>query len=85
MVGLVTAVPALIVISEHKAAIFIFAGIMLSLSGFMQWRNRKMACPIDVDQAKACSALKKYSAVILAISLTAYFIGIFFAYLAKYL
>lgn len=85
MAGLVAAVPQLTVVSKHKPAVFIFAGVMLSLSAFMQWRNRYAACPIDPVKARICMRLKKYSAIVFGISLTAYLTGIFFTYFAEYL
>ncbi|MFY9288001.1 MAG: hypothetical protein WAO98_05820 [Alphaproteobacteria bacterium] len=84
MAGLMSTGPQLAVISEHKAAVFIFAGLMLSLSAFTQWSNRNAACPIDPAKARACTRLKKISRIIFGISLTAYLTGIFFAYFAKY-
>lgn len=84
MVSLVASMPWLVFISEHKLAVFIFAGMMLFISIIMQWRNRNMACPLDPTQAEACLRLRKYSAIVLSVSLTAYTTGFFFAYFAKY-
>lgn len=85
MAGLVSAVPQLVIVSRHKPIVFIFAGTMLTLSAFMQWRNRRMACPIDPVKAKSCMRLRKVSAIVFYISLTAYLTGIFFTFFAKYL
>lgn len=84
MAGLVSAVPQLVIVSRHKPTVFIFAGSMLSLSAFMQWRNRRAACPIEPVAAKACMRLRKVSAIVFGISLTAYLAGIFFTFFAKY-
>lgn len=84
MAGLISIVPQLAIISEHKGIVFVFAGIMLSLSAFTQWKNRNAACPIDPAKARACANLKKISRIIFGISLTAYLVGVFFAYIAKY-
>jgi hypothetical protein len=85
MAGLVSAVPQLVLVSRHKPAVFIFAGVMLSLSAFMQWRNRHAACPADPIKAKTCVRLRKISAVVFWISLAAYLTGIFFTFFAKHL
>lgn len=85
MAGLVSAVPQLVVVSRHKPIVFIFAGTMLTLSAFMQWRNRRMACPIDPVQARTCMRVRKYSAIVFCISLTAYATGIFFTFIAPHL
>jgi len=42
MAGLVSTVPQLIIISRHKPTVFIIAGLLLVLSGFIQWRNRPL-------------------------------------------
>lgn len=82
MAGVVSTVPQLVIISRHKPEVFTFAGAMLLLSAFMQWRNRHAACPADPFQAKACLRLRKYSAIIFRISLVAYMTGFFFAFVA---
>lgn len=84
MVGLITNVPGLVIVSKHKAMTFIFAGVMLSISGLMQWRNRNAACPIDPFKAQACLRLRKYSVFVFGISLFAYLTGAYFAFIAKY-
>lgn len=85
MAGVISTVPQLTVVSRHKPVVFIFAGVMLSLSALMQWRSHRAACPIDPVQANACLRLRKYSAIVFGISLAAYLTGLFFAYFAKYL
>lgn len=82
MASLVSAVPQLIFVSKHKPAVFIFAGCMLSLSAFMQWRNRHAACPADPVQARSCLRLRKISAIVFCVSLAAYLTGIFFTFFA---
>jgi hypothetical protein len=84
MAGLVSAVPQLVIVSQHKPIVFIFAGTMLSLSAFMQWRNRRAACPIDPMKAKVCLRLRTVSAIVFCVSLTAYLTGLFFTFVATY-
>ncbi|HSV45392.1 MAG TPA: hypothetical protein VLJ58_06335, partial [Ramlibacter sp.] len=38
--ALVAAVPQLVWLSEHKEALFAFAGLMLAAGGALQWANR---------------------------------------------
>ena len=64
MIGLVSAVPQLVWLSEHKVPLFIFAGIMLSLSGLLRYRNRNAPCPADPLRAKACARLRRISGII---------------------
>lgn len=82
MAGLVSAVPQLVIVSRHKPVVFIFAGVMLSLSAFMQWHNRYAACPADPVKARACVRLRRISVVVFVVSLTAYLTGIFFTFIA---
>ena len=82
MIGLVSAVPQLIWLSEHKMQLFIFAGIMLSLSGILRYRNRNAPCPADPTKAKACARLRRISSVIFYVSVLCYASGFFFAFIA---
>jgi hypothetical protein len=84
MAGLVSTLPELTVVSKYKGIVFIFAGIMLFLSGFMQWINRYAPCPLDPVQAEACQRVRKYSFISFGISLFFYTTGLFFAYIAPY-
>jgi hypothetical protein len=81
LASLVTAVPQLVWISEHKVPLFAFAGVMLLLSGFYSYRQRNAPCPTDPLQAKSCLRLRRISARIFYLSLLVYAIGFFFAFL----
>lgn len=83
LVGLVSAVPQLIWLSEHKIPLFIFAGIMLTISAISHYVSRNAPCPLDPLQAKSCMRLRRISSVILYFSLTIYVIGFFFAFIAS--
>ena len=82
MASLASNVPGLIWISAHKMQVFIFAGIMLTFGGILQYRARNMACPIDPDKAKACGKGRKWSRIVYFFSLTIYLIGGFMAFIA---
>jgi hypothetical protein len=81
LASLVTAVPQLVWISEHKTPLFAFAGVMLLLSGIYSYRQRNTPCPTDPSQAKSCLRLRRISARIFYLSLLVYAIGFFFAFL----
>lgn len=85
LAGVVSAVPQLIWISEHKVGVFIFAGIMLTLSGILRYRSRHAACPSDPKLAMACSQTRRWSGSLYALSLCIYVTGGFFAFVAPYL
>jgi hypothetical protein len=78
--SLVSAVPALVSLSEYKEAVFIFAGVMLSISGWLQWQNRFAPCPIDPLLRDACLRTRKASAWIYGISVAIFLTGGFFAF-----
>lgn len=82
LAGIVTNVPQLIWLSEHKIPLFIFAGCMLSLSAFLRWRSRNAPCPTDANKAAACSSMRKGSFYVFCISLAIYATGLFFAFIA---
>lgn len=61
LAGLITAVPQLVWLSEHKAAVFGVAFAMLALSGGLLWRARALPCPADQRLARACGRLRQAS------------------------
>lgn len=82
LAGFIGSVPWITGISDYKEWVFAGAGILLALSGLMQWRSRHAPCPIDPTQGKACMRLRKISWGILIFSTLVYLIGFFFAFLA---
>ena len=81
LAGLVTAVPQLIWLSEHKPLVFGVAGAMLAISGAALWVGRRAPCPADPDLARACRRLRRASAAIHAIALISYGAGVTFAFI----
>jgi uncharacterized membrane protein YdcZ (DUF606 family) len=81
LASLVTAMPQLVWISEHKIPLFAFAGLMLVLSGISMYRNRRAPCPTDPVQAKSCLRLRRLSTRVFYLSSIVYVIGFFFAFL----
>ncbi len=82
MLGLVSAVPQLVWLSEHKIMLFTFAGIMLAISGISRFMNRNAPCSIDANKAAACKNLRKFSVIVFYFSLSLYLIGFYFAFIA---
>jgi hypothetical protein len=84
--GLVSAVPQLVWLSEHKLEVFGGAGIMLAAAGVLQWRARRaLACPADSDLAASCETTKDISLVVWWVSVAILAIGAFFAFAAPLL
>ena len=82
MAGLASNVPGYIWLTAHKAQLFILSGVLLSVAIFMRWHARNAPCPIDPDAARACTRLRRWSGVLLYLSIAVYLIGFFFAYFA---
>ena len=80
VVGLVSAFPQLVWLSEHKALVFCAAGVLLAASGFMIWRARSLPCPVDPVAARSCTRLRRISAWLYAVSLLAFVAGAIFAF-----
>jgi len=81
LAGLVSAVPQLIWLSEHKGAVFLTAAMFLALSGFLLWRARRLPCPVDPMLARSCMRLRKVSAVLYGVAVAAFAAGLTFAFL----
>ena len=69
LAGLVTAIPQLIWLSEHKPLVFGVAGILLAVSGVSVWYGRSLPCPTDPAAARSCQRLRRISAVLYGIAL----------------
>ena len=80
LAGLVTAVPQLVWLSEHKAAVFGLAFALLVLSGAMLWRARTLPCPTDPALARACTRLRRASLVLWSVATTCTALGAVFAF-----
>lgn len=78
--GLVSAVPQLIWLSEHKAGVFAVAGVALVAAGALQWYARRLPCPADPRLAHSCTRLRRASFWIYAAALLAYGAGALFAF-----
>lgn len=81
MVGLVSTFPGLIWLSENKLLVFGGSFVMLSLSSYMQYRARFLPCPIDPDEARACTSARKWSKGITIFSIIVWVVGATFALL----
>jgi hypothetical protein len=83
--SLVAFVPQLVWLSEYKLAVFAVAGAMLAVSAVFQWRARSEPCPADPRLADACARTRRTSAWVFGLSVSAYLVGAFFAFIAPLL
>ena len=81
LVGLVSAVPQLVWLSEHKGAVFGVAALLLVVSGAVLWRARSLPCPVDPTVARACIRTRRISAGLYAVSLGFFGLGAAFAFI----
>ncbi len=81
LAGMVSAIPQLIWLSEHKVAVFSTAAGLLIVSGIFLWNGRRLPCPADPRLAAACSRLRKVSGVVYGIAAVAFGVGVAFAFL----
>ena len=77
---LISVVPGLVWVSEYKEAVFVSAGVMLAISGWLQWRARFAPCPMDPLQRDACLRSRKASQRVFATSVVIYAVGGWFAF-----
>jgi len=82
LAGLVGAVPQLVWVSEHEAAVFTVGGAMLAIAGIAQYRARSAPCPGDPRLAAECTRARKLSRSVYAVSLAIFAVGFFFAFIA---
>ena len=85
MASVVTSVPQIVWFSEHKLGVFIFAGVMLSISGLLQWQARSLPCPSDKALAELCNKTRVNSLRIYVFSVCVFLIGGFMAFIAPWL
>jgi hypothetical protein len=82
LAGFVGAFPQIVWLSEYKGIVFGVSGGMLVAASVMQWRARHLPCPADPAQARACTRIRRVSAVMLVVATLVWATGFFFAFLA---
>ena len=80
LAGLVTAVPQLVWLSEHKALVFGLAAALLLLSGVALRNARALPCPADPRLAASCTRLRRWSEGLWIASALAVALGALFAF-----
>jgi len=82
LAGLVSTVPQLIWLSTYKVQVFAVAGVLLLVTGFIQWKMRNAPCPVDPDLAASCMRMRSINKWVFILSVLIYAVGFFFAFLA---
>ncbi|TXF12312.1 hypothetical protein FR698_07115 [Pelomicrobium methylotrophicum] len=79
--SLTSAVPFLIVLSQHKIWVFGFSAFMLALSGWILYRPGRK-CPADPETGRLCHRVQRWNRRIYWMSVVIWGIGFFAAYMA---
>jgi len=79
--ALTSSLPFLITLSQHKAWVFAFSGLMLGLSGWLLDRSRH-SCPSDPQLGELCNKTQRWNRRLYWVSVTIWGIGFFAAYFA---
>ena len=80
LVGLVSAVPQLIWLSEHKLLVFgIAAGLLVAGGAAIAWAWRQ-PCPVDPELGRKCMRLRRASVWLYAISSGMFVLGAGFSF-----
>jgi hypothetical protein len=85
MASVVSFVPQIVWFSEHKLGVFIFAGVMLAISGLLQWQAMSLPCPSDKALAEICNKTRVNSLRIYVFSVCVFLIAGFMAFIAPWL
>lgn len=80
LVSLVSAVPQLVWLSEHKLLVFGVAAAVLAIAGGTLWRARRLPCPADPGSARRCRRLRTISRVLYGLAVTAFAAGFAYAF-----
>lgn len=81
LVGLVSAFPQLVWLSERKAWVFGGAAVLLLASGALLWYGRSLPCPVEADAARSCARLRRASAALYLSAVVIFSCGAAFAFL----
>ena len=81
LAGLVSALPQLVWLSEHKPLAFGVAAALLAVSGIALWYGRSLPCPPDPEAARSCRRVRRISAILYGLALGCFALGVTFAFL----
>jgi len=80
LVSLVTAIPQLVWLSEHKALVFGSALAALVISGAVLWHARGLACPTEPRAARHCERMRQASMLVYLTAVAVFGVGALFAF-----
>jgi len=83
--GLVTAIPQLVWLSEHKLLVFGTALALLIASGGATWYSQTLPCPADPVTAQSCQRLRRVNVTLYCMALVSFALGLTFAFILPWL
>jgi hypothetical protein len=79
--SLITVFPFLIVLSQYKLSITIFASVTIIFAGYVNYKTYYMPCPTDPELGKLCMQTRKQSRYVYYISVVLFIFATVFTYL----
>ena len=85
MASLVSAAPQIVLLSEHKLAVFATAALLIATGAGVRHATRNAPCPVDSGEAETCRRLRRSGGIVLMCSAVVLAVGFFFAFVAPLL
>jgi len=76
--------PFLIVLSQYKIAISLFALVMIAVAGVVNYKTARMPCPADPEMGRACLKTRQRSRKIYYVSTGIFICASIFTYAVPY-
>jgi hypothetical protein len=81
LAGLVSAIPQLVWLSEHKPLVFGVAFALLIVSGGAIWYSRRIPCPAEPVAARSCRTLRRINTALYGVAVFSFALGVTFAFI----
>lgn len=79
--SLITVFPFLIVLSQYKIYITLFALVMILIAGYVNYKTYHMPCPADPELGRMCMQTRKRSRYVYYFSLVLFIFATIFTYI----
>ena len=74
--GFTSTFPQILWLGQYKTLIFSVGGVLLGVSGILEYRNRHISCRVE-----GCVETRNWSMLLWRVSVVLYLIGLLFAYI----
>jgi hypothetical protein len=79
--SLITVFPFLIVLSQYKVYITLFALVMIAIAGYVNYKTHHMPCPADPELGRMCMQTRQKSRYLYYFSVVLFIFATIFTYL----